>query len=259
MNNTEQARTETLHLSADTVALVTGSSRGIGRSIARALAQAGARVIITARSEKELQEAAFELIELNAEVLSIPGDVTRPSDVRRIIASIIAMYGRLDVLVNNAGRLAAVGPIWEVDPDSWWREIEVNLRGAHLYAHYALPFMIARRSGRIINIAGGGDAYMSAYAISKRSLMHLTKLIHVEAGSLGIHAFDVFPGPVDTQLARDFAASSATKRWKREMLASTMNKVAPEHAARLVVEIACGLHDERSGQLLQAQSPVPPL
>jgi short chain dehydrogenase len=139
----------------DSVALVTGGGRGIGRAIALALAREGAAIAIAARSPEELGRTLAELHVIHGRAIAVRADVTDRAAVERTVADTEARLGPIDFLVNNAGSASTVGPIWEVDPDEWWREVEVNLRGPLLCARAVLPGMIARRRGRIVNMASG--------------------------------------------------------------------------------------------------------
>src|SRR5262249_35018118 len=136
-----------------TVAVVTGGGRGIGRAIALALARAGAAVAITARSASELDSALAELRAIHHRGIAVRADVTGRAAVDDMVAQTEARLGPIDFLVNNAGSAGVIGPIWETDPDDWWRAVEINLRGPMLCARSVLPGMIARRRGRIVNMA----------------------------------------------------------------------------------------------------------
>jgi NAD(P)-dependent dehydrogenase (short-subunit alcohol dehydrogenase family) len=138
---------------ADLTARVTGGSRGIGRAIAQALGHAGAAVAITARAARDLEATAAELRTRGITVLAVPVDVTDRTGVDTIVAQTERALGPIGLLVNNARTCEAIGPVWDVDPDVWWHEVEIHLRGAFLCARAVLPGMVARRSGRIINLA----------------------------------------------------------------------------------------------------------
>jgi NAD(P)-dependent dehydrogenase (short-subunit alcohol dehydrogenase family) len=128
------------------VALITGSSRGLGRAFAQALAAAGARVAITARSPQQLQDTATEIAPTPGQVLALAADVTDPDATQQIVSRVDQQLGAITLLINNAGVFRAFGPIDAVDPTAWWQEIEVNLRGPFLYTHAVLPAMQARHN-----------------------------------------------------------------------------------------------------------------
>src|SRR5262245_46759765 len=186
------------------VAIVTGGGRGIGRAVARALANAGAGVSIAARSENELTEAAALLREVSDRVAAIQTDVTDTVAVRRLVEETRRQLGPVDVLVNNAGTCHALGPVSEVDPDVWWRDVEVSLRGSFLCARAVLPDMLARKSGRIINMGSGVGLrpvpFVSAYSCGKAALLRLTDSIALETRGHGVSVFAISPGNVQTAM-----------------------------------------------------------
>ena len=134
------------------VALVTGGGRGLGRAFAQALSISGAVVAVTARSEDQLA-ATVELIESSGgRALAIAGDASDPQRVEQAVATVEAQIGPVDILVNNAGVPGEIKEEWLTDPEEWWRTLEVNLRGPYMFIRRALPGMIERHRGRIINI-----------------------------------------------------------------------------------------------------------
>ena len=140
---------------AEAVAIVTGGSRGIGREIALTLAREGAAVAISARPTAELDRTLGELRAIHDRVVAVSCDVTDRAAVNDMVSRVEQQLGPIDFLVNNAGSAGVIGPIWETDPDDWWREVEVNLRGPLLCARAVLPGMITRGRGRIVNMASG--------------------------------------------------------------------------------------------------------
>ena len=138
-------------LSGRTV-LITGASRGIGASAARAFAQAGARVALLARGAGAIADLAGEIGE-NA--LAIPCDVARWSEVARAVDAAVETFGSLDVIVNNAGVIEPIAPLVESDPDAWGAAIDVNLKGVYHGIRAALPVMLAQGSGTIVTVSSG--------------------------------------------------------------------------------------------------------
>jgi NAD(P)-dependent dehydrogenase (short-subunit alcohol dehydrogenase family) len=122
--------------------VVTGASRGIGRAVAERLAAAGADVALLARSHREVAEAAAALSRDGVRALGLRADVTRRDEVDAAFQEVSDRLGPPTLLVNNAGRFSAVGPTWEVDPEAWWRDVEVSLRGTFLCSRAALRSMI---------------------------------------------------------------------------------------------------------------------
>lgn len=237
------------------VALITGGSRGLGKAFTQALAAAGARVAITARSEEGLKTTAKEIADAGGQVLVIPADVT--DDATRVVSKVEQTFGPITLLVNNAGRLRALGIIGDVDPASWWQEIETNLRGPFLYSQAVLPGMRARQSGRIINIASGTGLEAiptaSAYVVSKTALIRFSEALALETTNDGIKVFAIHPGTVRTPMtsyAHD--APEVTERapelqqWFRQLFAEG-NDTPIERSVNLILKLAAGEGDSLSG------------
>lgn len=197
------------------VAIVTGGARGIGAAIAGLLAREGARVAIgdvrKAEGRREVSRIAAE----GGAALFVPLDVTREEDWRAAIAGTVDTFGRLDVLVNNAGIGQQVS-IEETGERVWDATMRVNVTGAFLGAKHAIPEMRKGGGGSIVNIssisglAGGGTS--AAYHASKGALRLLTKAIAVQYGLQGIRANSVHPGVIETPMTRDFLAEPANRR-----------------------------------------------
>jgi len=180
-------------------ALVTGVTRGIGRSLVEHLVAGGWEVAAVARDTEALQGLAAEW---GPQVTAYVADVT---DGPRL-AEAAAEAGDLDLVVANAGALLGAGSVWESDADAWWRGVEVNLRGAYLTLRAVLPRMIGRGSGRIVVMASGiGTApspYDSGYGASKAAVLHLASTAQAELEGTGVRVFPVSPGMVATDMAR---------------------------------------------------------
>ena len=199
------------------VALITGGGRGLGRAFAQALAAAGAAVVITARSKDQVQETAHLIMTTGGQALAIPGDVTDAPTVAQVVHATTQHFGAIDILVNNAGVITPLGPIWEVDPTEWWHTLDINVRGAFLYAHAVLPSMIARHRGRIINITspGGWSAvpHGSAYSVSKAALSYLTACLAGETQPYGVTVFSYAPEFVRSAMTTYLAEAPEVQRW----------------------------------------------
>jgi len=165
---------------AGKVALVTGGSRGIGKAVAEALVGEGARVAAMARSEIPI-----------AGVLPVQGDVSSAADVERAFAEVEHELGPVDILVNNAAILGPAEFVADVDPAAWFETYRVNVQGAMLCARRALPRMIERRGGKIINVSSGAALVpipgYTAYSSSKAALLHLTICLAEEVKPYGIN------------------------------------------------------------------------
>lgn len=188
------------------VAVVTGASRGIGRAISTHLGNCGARVALWSRDENELGHAYAELQSIGVTSLPVRVDVTNAEQVRDAMATTERQLGSTTLLVNNAGRGRCIGPLWETDPDDWWADVEVNLRGTMLCAHAVLSRMVPRGFGRIVNISSGAGnmtlPMASSYACSKAAVQRLTDCLAAAARSHGICVFAVSPGPTRTAMTQ---------------------------------------------------------
>jgi len=186
---------------ADQVAVVTGAGRGIGKAIAEAYAKEGATVVCAARSIDEIEAVASQI-----GGKAIRCDVSEEADIRSLMERTLAEVGPIDILVNNAGAVARL-PVHELPVADWDQVINVNLRGVFLCAKYALPSMLERGSGCIINISSGagvvGPPNRSAYAASKHGVMGLTKTLVAEYLPHGIRTHVLLPDATVSQMRRE--------------------------------------------------------
>lgn len=185
------------------VAVVTGGARGIGREICLRLAAEGARVVVVDRDDPG--EVTNEILAAGGVAISIQADVTRRSDVDAAVAAALSHFGRLDVLVNNAGVLRAT-PVLEIDDQEWALHMAVNARAVLYAAQAAVPVMLAQgRGGRIIVVVSSAGrlpstATLGSYVASKHAAMGLVQQLGLELAPLGILTNAVFPGIVDTPM-----------------------------------------------------------
>lgn len=227
------------------VALVTGGGRGIGASIARELAAAGMRVAVAARTQEQVVETAREI-----DGLALAGDVARQEDADRWVREVETVLGPLDLLVNNAGMSGPTASFTDEQADAWWRVFEVNLRGAFLCCHAAVPGMLARGGGRIVNVASGA-AYLpttgmssTAYGPSKAALHRFSELLAVQLAPQNVFVFSISPGLVRTAMTDGHFSDDAP--W-----------TPPECAPRLVRALASGQLDRLAGRYLHAEHDPP--
>jgi len=235
------------------VAIVTGGGRGLGQAIAQTLAQAGAVVVVAARSSAQLVETVALIEQQGGRALSFEVDVTDQRTVQRMVAEVEQTFGAVDLLVNNAGVVTPLGPIWEVDAEAWWRCLDINLRGSFLCTRAVLPNMIARRQGRILNMASGAGleafAYVSAYVTSKTALIRFTENVAVETQAYGLSAFAIEPGTVRTAMSEYLYGSEAGQQWVpwfRQIFDEGRDDPM-EQLTRLVLSLASGQADALSG------------
>ena len=186
------------------IAVITGSGRGIGRAIALAYAREGAKLALAARSETELQETVSAVSELGAEAIAVRTDVTSQEDTEQLAHRVVKRFGRIDVLVNNAGNSGPVGPLHVNDIADWVNTINVNLTGTFLVCRAVIPVMLERSGGKIINLSGAGAtnawSNMSAYCSSKAAVVRLTEVLAQELDGKGITVNALGPGSVHTSM-----------------------------------------------------------
>jgi NAD(P)-dependent dehydrogenase (short-subunit alcohol dehydrogenase family) len=246
---------------AGRVAIVTGGGRGIGRAIARTLAAAGAAVAVTARSQDQLDETVGVIDQQGGRGLAVVADVTDRFSVEFMVAETERRLGPLDVLVNNAGIAGPVGPLWENDPDDWRRCLEINVDGPFLCCRSVLPGMIARRSGRIINLTSGignrSFPYLSAYNVAKTALSRLTETLADETREHGVSVFLMTPGLVQTGMPAEIGGSEAGRRWLPGFAENhAANGQPPDRAADLCLFLASGRADALSGRYINVREDV---
>jgi 3-oxoacyl-[acyl-carrier protein] reductase len=187
----------------DKVALVTGASQGIGRATAVALAEAGAKVAIAARNTEKLASLAAEVAAAGGEALAVPMDVADAAQVKTGFQQLLAKFGKLDILVNNAAITRDTLAL-RMKLEDWDAVLRTNLTGAHLCIQQALGAMLKQRAGRIINIssvvAETGNAGQANYVASKAGLIGLTRAIAVEVASRNITVNAIAPGFIATPM-----------------------------------------------------------
>jgi NAD(P)-dependent dehydrogenase (short-subunit alcohol dehydrogenase family) len=192
-------------------ALVTGASRGIGRSIALALAAAGARVALASRKQEGVDAVTQEIVRTGGTALALACHVGRRDDIDALVARVVDAWGGIDVLVNNAGTNPAMSPLVELPDGVWEKILEVNLRGPLRLCQRVAPLMTAAGRGSIINMSSVAavDPFplLGAYSISKAGLDSLTKVLARELGPSGVRVNGIAPGLIDTQFSAALMSS----------------------------------------------------
>ena len=187
---------------AGKVAVVTGAGRGIGRAIAIALARCGARVVLAARTEADLQSAVKDIKTDGGQGLAVPTDIADESSVQQLFEK-VGQLGRLDILINCAG-VGRYGPVQEYATDDLDLVLGVNLRGTFLCCREAMRIMVGQESGFIINISSvvgiKGYPNQAAYTASKHGVVGLTKSLAVEGQEHNVRLSVIMPGGVDTEM-----------------------------------------------------------
>jgi len=222
----------------DKVALVTGASQGIGRDTALALAQAGAKVAVAARSEMKLAEIAAEIAAAGGQALAVTMDVADAGQVKAGFKQVLEKFGRLDILVNNAA-ITRDGLALRMKIEDWDAVLRTNLTGAHLCIQQALGPMMKARAGRIINItsvvAESGNAGQANYVAAKAGLIGLTKAIAIEIASRNITVNAIAPGFIATAMT-DVLSDKVKEELKARIPLGRMGE--PRDVAAAIVFLA---------------------
>ena len=238
-------------------AVVTGGGRGIGATIARSLAEAGAGVAVSARTESEIEEVAAELREGGHKAVAIPCDVTDPEQIAALRAAAERELGTVDILINNAG-IATTAPLAAMKLEKWNRIFAVNVTGTFLCTQAFLPAMAERGWGRVINIASiagkMGAPYISAYAASKHAVVGFTRAVASEVATTGVTVNAVCPGYVETSMLENslerIVKKTGIERMPAESIADSPGalwKMSPSRgsSARQQVRFGCRIDRPR--------------
>lgn len=244
------------------VALVTGANQGLGKAIAHAFAVAGAKVVMIARDGRLLEQAAAEirLCAPDGGVLALPCDVTHDPGVAEVVEASIRRFGGLDILVNNAGVYGPKGPIEEVDLVQWRRALDINLLGTLIPIRQVLKHMKSRRSGKIINLSGGGATaplpFITAYAASKAAVVRLTESVALEVQGFHIDVNAIAPGALNTRLLDEVLQAGPDQVgpgfYQRSLEQKARGGASLANAADLCVFLASSESDGITGRLLSA-------
>ncbi len=232
---------------ADKVALITGGTAGIGAGIAVAFVEAGAQVVLAARDAARGAAAADRL-----GCLFLPLDLTSARDRDRVVDEILARFGRLDVLVNNAATTTHMGPFLDVTEEDFDAHLDVNLRGTFFLTQRVVRAMAARGHGSIINIGSNismmAEADSSAYMASKGALNSLTFALASELGPSGIRVNTIAPGEIQVERDRDvYRSGPGRERIRRVPL---RRPGTPHDVAMLAVFLASDASDYISGTVI---------
>jgi NAD(P)-dependent dehydrogenase (short-subunit alcohol dehydrogenase family) len=226
------------------VAVITGASQGLGKALALAYAEEGARLVINSRSEERIRPVAEEAVSSGAEVLGVAADVSQSADVERLVGAAVERFGHVDVLVNNAGLLGPRVAIEEYPEDEWRRVIDANLTGPFLVSKAAIPHMPEGAS--IINVVSGvsveGRAGWGAYSVSKFGVEGLTQILAAELKERGIRANAVDPGGMRTEMR---AAAYPEE--------DPMTRITPEENTDVFVYLASDESRGVTGERFKAQ------
>lgn len=222
------------------VAIVTGAGRGIGSAIALGIAASGARVVLAARTERELNAVAAEIRGRGGETLVVPTDVARDDELRRLVDATVERWGTIDFLVNNAG-WGKKAAIVKAKIEDWDRTFAVNLRAPMILSRLVLPILMEKGAGAIVNIGSisgrSGQADVAAYSASKFGLVGFTESLFEEVREYGIKVAVILPGYVDTPLIPQGAPVDRKKMIAPEDIADAVLFVLKSSPRACPVEI----------------------
>ena len=219
------------------VAIVTGGSRGIGYAVAKLFSEAGAKVVITARNSDRLKKASSKL-----NCLAVKADVKNSDDVKNVIEQTVEKFGRIDVLVNNAGIFPKISKLHEISEDDWANVLDTNLSGPYRFTKEAIPYL-QKNGGVIINVSSDAglraypDFNADAYSASKAALNLLTKTWALQYAKDKIRVNAVCPGVVDTDMTSPFLKTDADREFmNNDHPIGRMGQ--PEEVARTILFLA---------------------
>jgi NAD(P)-dependent dehydrogenase (short-subunit alcohol dehydrogenase family) len=239
-------------------AFVTGGGRGLGRAIAEELAGLGARVGLLARTAAEVDSVAAVIVEEGGEARGFAADVLDGPGFERAFGRFLEWSGGCDTLVCAAGRWRAIGPAGTVDPDAWWADVEVNVRGTHRAIQHALPTLEASGRGTIAVLVGPGSngilPFASAYCVAQAALVRLVEAIAAEKPAGGTRAYAVYPGLVPTALTNHLLDTAEGRRWLPGITEAFAEgkEVDAKVVAEMVGWLATRRPAELSGRLVHA-------
>ena len=219
------------------VAVVCGGGRGIGAASATTIAAAGAAVTLAARTGDDIRAVARQIREADGRAIAVETDVVDADDVDELIERTLDAFGGIDVVVYTAADLGPAGRVtWEASPDAWKKAIDVNLTGAFMLAHAALPHMLDAGWGRLIFLsspfAWTPVPGASAYCATKAALNQFTRVVACEVAGTGVIVKVVNPPPTDTEMLRDFRESMVPERFLPRRRALALD---PRAAAAMVL------------------------
>ncbi len=235
------------------VAIVTGSTRGIGLAIADALASAGARVVIVGRKPEGVATTVEQLKAAGAQVLGVPTNIGKPDDLQQLVQQTEAAFGPVDILVNNAATNIHFGPMLDADDGMWSKMFETNILGAVRLARLVVPGMRERNAGKIINIAsvaGIQPGTMQAiYSATKAAIISVTRSLAQELGTFNIQVNAIAPGVIQTRFASVLVETPQIRK-SVEAMAPLHRIGTPDEIAGIALYLASPASDFTPGAVM---------
>jgi short-subunit dehydrogenase len=231
-------------------AIVTGSTRGIGKETALLLLQKGLNVIISSRSQQSvdnvIQEIHDKFPSKKENVLGLKCDVSKYSNVKSLVDVSVKTFGKIDILVNNAG-IVYFKSIMDITEEEWNKTIDTNLKGVFLFTKEVLPYMIENKSGVIVNVSSGagksGFPNLSAYSASKFGVIGFSESIAKEVADYNVKVMAICPGGVDTKMIDDIVDNGYNL--------SNRNLMKPEQVAKKIYDMIFNQKDYYNGQSIE--------
>lgn len=244
----------------DKVAIITGGGGGIGRSASLVLSKGGAKVVVVDLAEDLGEETVKQVKASGGDAIFVKADLTVEADIKNYVDKTIETYGKVDILMNNAGWEGKITPLVDYSTEVFDTVMNLNVRGAFLGMRYVLPYMNEQKSGSIVNVASGagflGTPNMVAYGASKHALLGMTKTAGVEAAPNNVKVNAVCPGVVDTDMMRSIESGfaggdeegAAAAKKSLEESAPTGRYSTPEEVANVMAYLASDLSTHIIGQ-----------
>lgn len=237
------------------VALITGSTKGIGRSIAEEMAKCGAKVVISSRKADACEAVANELKAAGFEAIAVPCHVGSKEDLQRLVDTTLKTWGRIDVLVCNAATNPVYGPTSEVSDDAWAKIMDTNVKGTFWLSNMVLPQMAERGEGAVVLLSSiaslRGNAVIGTYGVSKAAEAALARNLAVEWGPKGIRVNSIAPGLIRTDFAK--ALTDDPERVKRAEERTPLRRIGnPVDIAGLAVFLSTPASAYITGQMIVA-------
>jgi len=248
---------------ANKVAIITGASEGLGFEIAKKFILEGANITICSRNKRNLKLAKKSLIKIlhsNQKILVIPADVSKQSDVKKIINLTIKKFGKCNILVNNAGIYGPKGKIENINWKDWKKTIEINLFGSILMCRHLIKYFKKKKYGKIIQLSGGGATSplpnLSAYAASKAAIVRFMETLALEVRDFNIDINSIAPGALNTKMLDEVINSGPNKVgvdfYKRALKQKKTGGTSLNYGSELAVFLASSESDGISGRLISA-------